>query len=262
MVGRRALGRMVMVAVPLFTVCLVSAWMTASGRGSSAGAVEASARPSVCRSPAVDASPRPVAGTSTERVVIGASVTQLIARELRSQIPGIVVDARGGRSWAIRSTGDGPTLWQAYLAHRASMRAGDWLVMETTRGDIPLAMSRTCIESVKATLPRGACLAWVIPHGYYGVQTAAMRKWNAETGALIRSELGTYPCHAVIDWDSLVNAYQARATGLTAAQRALGAPLVYDGRHPTALGASVLAAAIKQATATGNGTSGLDPGRP
>ena len=130
------------------------------------------------------------------------------------------------------------------------MRAGDWLVMETARGDIPVAVTRTCIKSVKATLPRGACLAWVIPHEYYGMQTAPMRTWNAETGALIRSQLATYPCHAVIEWDSLVNAYQARATGLTAAQRALGAPLLYDGRHPTALGASVLAAAIRRATAT------------
>jgi hypothetical protein len=197
----------------------------------------------------VDAAPRKVAVTSTERVVIGSSVTQLIARELHRQIPGVVVDARGGRSWTIRSTGDGPTLWQAYLARRATMRAGDWLVMETTRGDIPVDVNRTCIENVKATLPPGACLAWVIPHGYYGPPTAAMRTWNAQTGALIRSELATYPCHAVIDWDSLVKAYQARATGLTATQRALGAPLVYDGRHPTALGASVLAAAIKQATA-------------
>ncbi len=254
MLGRRGLDRMVVVAVPLLAVCLGAAWRTAAGRGWSAGAVEARLRPAstappVCGSSTVDALPRP-AGTSTERVVIGASVTQLISRELRRQIPGVVIDARGGRSWAIRSTGDGPTLWQAYLARRASMRAGDWLVMETTRGDIPVAVNRTCIERVKETLPRGACLAWVVPHGYYGVQTAAMQTWNAETGALIRSQLATFPCHAVIDWDSLVKAYQARATGLTAAQKALGAPLLYDGRHPTALGASVLAAAIRQATAT------------
>jgi hypothetical protein len=255
MLGRRGLGLMVPVAVPLLTMCLGAAWVTASGRGWSAGAVEAPVRPAstsppVCGSSPVNALPRPVAATSTERVVIGASVTQLISRELHRQIPGVVVDARGGRSWGIRSTGDGPTLWQAYLARRASMRAGDWLVMETTRGDIPVAVSRTCIERVKATLPRGACLAWVIPHAYYGVQTAAMRTWNTETGALIKSQLATYPCHAVIDWDSLVTVYQARATRLTAEQKALGAPLLYDGRHPTALGASVLADAIRRATAT------------
>lgn len=256
-VGRRAAGPALLGVVAVAGLVLGAVGLTAAGRGepqagppSPLPAASTADAPAVCLPEPVPALTRQAAEGATERVVIGASVTQLINRELKRRLPGVVVDARGGRSWGIRATGDGPTLWQAYLARRPTLRAGDWLVLETARGDVPVAVNRACARAVKATLPQGACLAWVIPHEYYGAQTPAMQRWNADTAAAIRSELAGYPCHAVIEWDALVRSYQARATGLTEQQKALGGPLLYDGRHPTPLGAAVLADAIRRATPT------------
>ena len=186
-------------------------------------------------------------------LMIGSSVTRLSDVALESTIPNLVVDAANGRGWGHRSSDGGPDLWQTYLNHRAELRAGDWLIFENERADVSIAVNRTYIDRLKASLPAGVCIGWVLPHVYYATQgatqTALTKQWNTEMTALVKSEFDSYPCHAYADWDSVVVQATAQATNLSAADVKAWEPLCYDGRHPTVLGtlayANVIALALK-----------------
>ena len=185
---------------------------------------------------------------STHVVVIGASVTGLAHWALDRRIPKVTVDAVGGRSWLILGTDHKNTLWQAYQQYRPTLHAGDWLIIENERVDVTIATNRTYISKLIASLPKGVCLGWVLPHVYYATQgpalTAQAHVWNMKMADLIRAELGPMKCHAYVPWDAVVNSYTARTKGLTAAEKRVGAPLLYDGRHLTHLGQVVYANTI------------------
>jgi hypothetical protein len=123
--------------------------------------------------------------------------------------------------------------------------------MENERADVSIATNRTYIEKMKSTLPAGTCLAWVVPHVYYVSQgaaaTAVTRQWNQQMAALLKAELAPMKCHALVPWNSVVDAYTAKTSGLTAAQKKAAEPLLYDGRHPTQLGRIVLADTVARA---------------
>lgn len=184
-------------------------------------------------------------------VLLGTSITRVAADEITEAIPGIVFDAANGRGWRQIPSGGGTTLWQAYLQHRSSLQSGDWLVMEASLGGVPAGKYAFYTRLTMNTLPRGVCLAWVIPHNYYPGQDAATaertRVQNDAVSAIIRSALAKYPCHALVEWDQLVTKATASTPNLTPAQREQWQPLCYDGRHPSATGQIVLATAILEA---------------
>ena len=185
--------------------------------------------------------------------MLGSSVTRLSRSALQYEIPGIVVDASNGRSWRIRGNGGGTTLWQAYLSHRSQLRPGDWLVVENERGDVTVAENKIYIDQLVADLPEGVCLGWILPHVYYDTQgpsaTAQTHQWNVDMTALLRKEVPRVACHALVDWNAVVDDATASTPGLSPLQQAAGAPLLYDGRHPTELGQWVYGATISQALA-------------
>jgi hypothetical protein len=184
-------------------------------------------------------------------VMIGTSITRKAKPQLFASIPHLTLDALDGRAWEIPGRPNGTTTWGAFVQHLPELRPKDWLIMETGRGDIPIAMNRTYMDKVVAALPTGVCLAWILPHTYYSTQnaeyTAKMATWNADMAALINSELSGVPCHAAVPWDSVVT-FETQmadsATGLTADQLKAWEPCLYDGRHPTTFGAGVYATTI------------------
>ncbi len=181
-------------------------------------------------------------------VMIGTSVTRKAKQFVQADIPYITVDALDGRAWEIPGRPNGTTEWQAFLQYQPQLRPRDWLVMEASRGDISVAMNRTYMDKLIAALPDGVCLAWVIPHVYYSTQTdaqtAAMHTWNTDMAALIRQELAGVPCHAFIEWDSVVTQITQLTPGLTTDQLREWQPLLYDGRHPTAYGGEIYGSTI------------------
>src|SRR5262249_43407870 len=145
--------------------------------------------------------------------IIGASITRLSTPGLRAYVPGITVDALDGRSWEIPPSHGGPTLWEAYQHDVQFLHAGDWLIMENGNGSVPMAaagarpMTATdvrmdvatntdYVDKLIASLPPGICLAWVLPHVYYGAQTPLMVQWNADMATLLNDRVPKVACHA------------------------------------------------------------------
>ena len=184
-------------------------------------------------------------------LVIGASVTRLSVGDIRKAIPGVSVDAADGRSWTLPGRVGSLPLWDAYHSRRSQLRPGSWLVIENERADVTVQQNRMWIEKLIADLPKGVCLSWVVPHVYYSTQgpaaTRMTRQWNDAMALLLHAELAKVPCHSFVEWDSIVREWTATTKGLTAAQIRVGQPLLYDGRHPTKLGAKWYAAAIAAA---------------
>ena len=184
-------------------------------------------------------------------VMIGTSITRKAKSAILATIPRVTVDALDGRSWEIHGNPNGTTMWQAFVQHLPDLRARDWLIMETGRGDISVDANRKYMDKVVAAMPAGVCLAWIMPHTYFSTQdavwTAKMAKWNADMGALITSELAKVKCHVAVQWDSIVKQetnMAEQSQGLTPAQVKAWEPLLYDGRHPTAFGGRVYASSI------------------
>ena len=186
-------------------------------------------------------------------VLIGTSVTYVAANQIRQAIPGIKLDTKNGRGWVNAPSGGGTNLMQAFMADRAWVHTGDWIIVDTSLGGVPADDYATYMQQVIAKMPHGSCLAWVIPHVYFATQddahTAVTRSANEVLKAMIRTALATYPCHAFVEWDASVTTATTRTPGLTAAEVKDWQPLCYDGRHPTATGALVMAARMRQAIA-------------
>jgi hypothetical protein len=205
----------------------------------------------VAASPATAA--RAATTTTKHYTIIGASITRLSTPGLRANVPGITIDALDGRSWEIVPSHGGPTLWEAYQHDVQFLHAGDWLIMENGYGTVPVAAPGTqpmtvtavrldvatnteYVDKLIASLPAGICLAWVLPHVYYGPQTPVQVQWNADLAALLQDRVPKVACHALIPWDRLVNDWARIRLSqgmVTAAMAGVGEPLVYDGRHPT-----------------------------
>jgi hypothetical protein len=197
---------------------------------------------------AVAAAPRPATAASGTVYIIGASVTRLSAVELRRQIPGIVVDAKDGRSlWHKGGYGE-PTIMEAFRARLPYLHAGDWIILETLHGAVPwddpipadspwqvgvgydpTQTNRRAWTEVVRLLPDGVCLGAVLPETNYGPRTDATKLWNDETARVITDVVSTQPCHGLADWQGRVREYSDIATD------GLGLPLMYDGRHPTTM---------------------------
>lgn len=191
------------------------------------------------------------------QVMLGDSITRKAKAGVQYFNRNMTVDALDGRSWEIPGRPNGTTMWQAFQQYLPGLRPHDWLVMETSRGDISVDTNKKYMDRLVAALPAHVCLAWVLPHTYYDTQdaahTAAMKTWNTQMAALIQDELAKVRCHAVIDWSSVVETFTAQTPHQTAAQIKAYEPVCYDGRHPTPFGAriygSLIASTLKTATA-------------
>jgi hypothetical protein len=181
--------------------------------------------------------------------VIGASVTRLAAVELRAAFgDSLHLEAADGRSFIHPDNRDaGGTIMDVFRARLAYQRPGDWVVIEMAHGGVPVDVNRRYLTEVVRLLPDSVCLAVVAPHTYYGLETAATRAWNSAMRQMQVEVLALQPCRHVIDWSLFVRRATASST-LSAELRALGQPLLYDGRHPTAAGARTYASALYWAT--------------
>jgi len=188
------------------------------------------------------------ASTPVRHVMIGASVTRVSAKYLRMRVPGIRIDAVDARSWDVPGARGGTTLWQAFVSDSAGLGCGDWLIVENSRVDVPVAMNQQYTERLLAWLPADVCVEWIIPHDYFDSQgtdaTQVTAAWNAEMALMIHSALSDRPCHAFVEWDTIVSDATFRTPNLTPLQRAQWQPLLYDGRHPTPAGRQDLARSV------------------
>lgn len=186
-------------------------------------------------------------------VLIGTSISLLASGAVAAGIPGIKIDAKNGRGWVNAPSGGGTNLVQAFEQDKGLVGPGGWIILDTSLGGVPTDVYRQYVRQIADSTPAGVCLAWVIPHVFYNqqddAQTIVTAQANAADAAWIRSELANFPCHAFVEWDSSVTTATAHAPNLTAEQQKSFQPLCYDGRHPTALGARVFTARIRQAMA-------------
>lgn len=195
--------------------------------------------------------------------VFGASVTRLAAStvvahdSLRYHIPYVVVDGldnatRGGTAYSIDGRGltvppaqGGLTIWQGFLdqitrASGTGLRPDDWVIIDWTLGTEALAVAEPVIDAIVARCIRdGYRLAWTIPRVAYGAMTDTQLAWNDAARKAIQERVPSVPVHALIDWRTLVQSWTVIGGGsLSAAQKAVGQPLLYDGRHPTGAGST------------------------
>lgn len=181
-------------------------------------------------------------------LVIGASVTRLSGGELRRAYGDTLqLEAVDGRSFIHPGSRGEPTIMEVFRANLAYLNPGDWVVIEMSHGGVDVATNRRYLTEVVRLLPDTVCLAVVAPHTYYGEQTDEYRAWNAAMQAMQAEVIAAQPCHRLIDWDLFVRRAVSRSN-LPDAQRALGEPMLYDGRHPTTAGAREYASALWWAT--------------
>lgn len=181
-------------------------------------------------------------------LVIGASVTRLAGPALRNEFgDALQLEAVDGRSFIHPDNRGGPTIMEVFRANFQRMKPGDWVVIEMSHGGVDVATNRRYLREVVRLLPDTVCLAVVQPHTYYGAQAQPYIDWNRAMHWMQVQEIALQPCHAQIPWSVLVRNWTAMTSGLTEAQKAVGEPLLYDGRHPTPTGATRYAAAVAQA---------------
>jgi len=187
---------------------------------------------------------------ATRYLVVGASVTRLAARAVRSElgVDNVEVEAVDGRSWTRPDMKGGPTLWQAFANNFKQLHAGDWAVIEMGAGWETVDTNRDYLREVIRVLPDDVCLAVIQPHTYYEAETVEMQAWNRAMNLMQREEIAAQPCHVQVWWSSKVRQWTANTPNLTAEAAALGAPLLYDGRHPTPAGQLEYARLIKYCT--------------
>lgn len=193
---------------------------------------------------------------SAHYLIIGASVTRLSGDDLREDFgPTLQLEAVDGRAFVFPDVDGGPTIWGVFMTNYQRLQPGDWLVIEMAHGGVDVDTNRAYLEDVVARLDDGVCLAVVAPHTYYGDLDSVspgpgwpMMQWNADMRAMQEEVIAGQPCHALVDWDAMVDQAVDQATDLSIDERMYGRPMLYDGRHPTTYGARAYAMAIYQAT--------------
>lgn len=191
---------------------------------------------------------QPVEAASPRYLVIGASITRLAGPALRVELgDALQLEAVDGRSFIHPDKNGGPTIMDVFRANFQRMRPGDWVVIEHSHGGVDVETNRRYLREVVRLLPDDVCLAVVQPHTYYGAQTPEMVAWNSGMHWMQVNEIALQPCHAQIPWSLLVRGWTRLTEGLTEEQKAVGEPLLYDGRHPTSRGQIRYAAAVAEA---------------
>ena len=199
--------------------------------------------------------PRPALATVTpnpfvRHFLLGASVTRLAnsATDTKDRptwhIPYAVVDAHDGRGLTVPATDGSPNLYDTFLSYigpPSGLRPGDWVVFDWTLGTEPVATAAPVVDLIVARCQlEGYRLGWVIPRVMY--QTAPLdpvqQQWNADARAMLEAKVPAVPVSALVDWPRLVETWTLISPSLPQAQKDLGAPLLYDGRHPTGTSAN------------------------
>ena len=200
------------------------------------------------------ARPRPASAAVTpnpfvRHVIIGASVTRLAnsATDPKDRptwaIPYAVVDAHDGRGLTVPATDGAPTLYGAFLSLAGgatpTLRPDDWVIFDWTLGTEAVTTAEPVVDQIVARcILDGYRLAWVLPRVQYGVVTATQQQWNDDAAAMLTPRVSTVPISALVDWPRLVETWVAVSPSVPQAQRDLGAPLLYDGRHVTGTAAN------------------------
>jgi len=205
------------------------------------------------------------------RVVFGASIDRVAAPQLRDKIPYVVLDGldnalhggdyyqTDGRGLITPPTHGGLNIAEALDDEiaRGILRVGsacrDWVVVDFSLGTEDLVAADPVIDSIIDTCVAGGFrLAWVLPHIYYGAKTPEQQAWNETLTTMLIGKIALNSAlldARLIDWDYLVTAWTDATPSLTDEARAVGQPLLYDGRHPTpARGCERYACAIQEAT--------------
>lgn len=199
----------------------------------------------------------PRAQAATHRyLVIGASVTRLAGDDLRGYFGDTMqLEAVDGRSFVFPDNKGGPSIWGVFMADYQSLRAGDWLVLELAHGGVEVDVNRRYLQAVVARLDDSVCLAVVAPHTYYGDLNSvapgpgwSMQQWNAEMRVMEVQVTAAQPCRRIVEWDRVVNIVDTEQPAMDWQTKALGAPVLYDGRHPTDFGGHLYALAMYRAT--------------